>query len=367
MFFNSYIFIFAFLPLTLLGYFGLQKFKKHTTAKVFLCIMSLVFYAYYNIAYLWIIISSIILNYFGRKILVKQERIKRKVVFIILLLANIGILVYFKYFDFMILAINDLFKTSFNALNILLPLGISFFTFQQLAFIIDSYKNKETMNYSFLNYVLFVTFFPKIIQGPIALHYEIIPQFDDEKNRKINSENMAKGIMAFAFGLAKKVLIADLFGNVVNIGFGNVAELNTLTALITMFAYTIQIYFDFSGYCDMATGIALMFNIKLPMNFNSPYKAITITDFWKRWHITLTRFFTQYVYIPLGGNRKGKIRTYINILIIFLLSGIWHGANYTFIVWGILHGIGSVITRIFKGRIEKRKSYFKLDNNLCFY
>lgn len=223
------------------------------------------------------------------------------------------------------------------------------------------------MNYSFLNYVLFVTFFPKIIQGPIALHYEIIPQFDDEKNRKINSENMAKGIMAFAFGLAKKVLIADLFGNVANIGFENVAELNTLTALITMFAYTIQIYFDFSGYCDMATGIALMFNIKLPMNFNSPYKATTITDFWKRWHITLTRFFTQYVYIPLGGNRKGKIRTYINVLIIFLLSGIWHGANYTFIVWGILHGVGSVITRIFKDRIEKRKSYFKLDNNLCFY
>lgn len=178
---------------------------------------------------------------------------------------------------------------------------------------------------------------------------------------------MAKGLMAFAFGLAKKVLIADLFGNVANIGFGDVAELNTLTALITMFAYTIQIYFDFSGYCDMATGVALMFNIKLPMNFNSPYKATTITEFWKRWHITLTRFFTQYVYIPLGGNRKGKIRTYINVLIVFLLSGIWHGANYTFIVWGILQGVGSVITRIFKDRIEKRKSCFKLDNNLCVY
>ena len=149
------------------------------------------------------------------------------------------------------------------------------------------------MEYSFLNYALFVTFFPKVIQGPIALHYEIIPQFENKENQRLNSENMAKGIMAFAFGLAKKVLIADLFGNVVNIGFGNVNGLNTLIALITMFSYTMQIYFDFSGYCDMATGIALMFNIKLPMNFNSPYKATTITEFWKRWHITLTRFFTQ--------------------------------------------------------------------------
>lgn len=356
MLFNSYIFIFAFLPITLLGYFGLNKLKKYMFAKVFLCIMSLVFYAYFNISYVGIIISSILINFFGSRFILNKLKPgkMKKAVFILLLLLNIGVLIYYKYFDFILLNINSIFKSSFDAMNILLPLGISFFTFQQLSFVIDSYKEKEKVEYKFIDYVLFVTFFPQLIAGPIVLHDEIIPQFENEQNRHIKSENMAKGLMAFAFGLAKKVLIADLFGKVVDIGFGNVSSLSTLTALITMFSYTIQIYFDFSGYCDMATGIALMFNIKLPMNFNSPYKATTIVEFWKRWHITLTRFFTQYVYIPLGGNRKGKIRTYINILIIFLLSGIWHGANYTFILWGILHGIGNVITRIFKDKIEKQ-------------
>lgn len=355
MLFNSYIFIFAFLPITLLGYFGLNKIKQNKLAKIYLCIMSLVFYAYFNLAYLGIIVSSIIVNFIGSKLLNRtNKKWKKKLIFIVLLLLNIGILVYYKYFDFILVNINSIFKSSFDMLNILLPLGISFFTFQQLSFIIDSYKNKEVIKYMFWDYALFVTFFPQLIAGPIVLHNEIVPQFENKENEKINAENMAKGIMAFAFGLAKKVLIADVFGNIVNIGFQDVNYLNTLTACITMFSYTIQIYFDFSGYCDMATGIALMFNIKLPINFNSPYKAITITDFWKRWHITLTRFFTQYVYIPLGGNRKGNIRTYINIFIIFLISGIWHGANYTFIVWGILHGIGNIITRIFKEKIEKQ-------------
>lgn len=356
MLFNSYIFIFAFLPITLLGYFGLHKLKKHTMAKIFLCIMSLVFYAYFNLSYLAIIVSSIVINFLGSKYVLnkfKQGRLK-KLLFIILLLLNIGILVYYKYFDFILLNINTVFKSSFDAMNILLPLGISFFTFQQLSFVIDSYKGKKVVDYKFIDYALFVTFFPQLIAGPIVLHDEIVPQFEDEENHKVKAENMAKGLMTFAFGLAKKVLIADLFGNVVSLGFQDINSLNTLTALLTMFSYTIQIYFDFSGYCDMATGIALMFNIKLPMNFNSPYKAITIVDFWKRWHITLTRFFTEYVYIPLGGNRKGKIRTYINVFIIFLLSGIWHGANYTFIVWGIMHGIGNIITRIFKEKIEKQ-------------
>ena len=360
MLFNSYIFIFAFLPVTVLGYFGLHKLKKHTIAKIFLCVMSLVFYAYFNLSYLAIIVSSIVINFLGCKyILNKLPKGKaKKLVFIIMLLLNIGILVYYKYFDFILLNINTLFKSSFDAMNILLPLGISFFTFQQLSFVIDSYKEKKTLEYKFIDYALFVTFFPQLVAGPIVLHDEIVPQFEDKENQKMKAENIAKGLMAFAFGLAKKVLIADLFGNVVNIGFSDVNSLNTLTALITMLFYTIQIYFDFSGYCDMATGIALMFNIKLPMNFNSPYKAITITEFWKRWHITLTRFFTEYVYIPLGGNRKGKIRTYINIFIIFLLSGIWHGANYTFIVWGIMHGLGSIVTRIFKEKIEKQNVVF---------
>lgn len=357
MLFNSYIFIFAFLPITLLGYFLLHKIKKHTLAKAYLCIMSLIFYGYFNISYVGIIVSSIVINFLGSKMLAKKQRGGAKtLLLIILLLINIGILIYYKYFDFIILNLNTLFKTSFNFINVLLPLGISFFTFQQLSFIIDSYKGKENTNYKFLDYALFVTFFPQLIAGPIVLHEEIIPQFENKENESMHFENMAKGLMAFAFGLAKKILIADLFGNAVNIGFADVSKLNTITALITMFSYTIQIYFDFSGYCDMATGIALMFNIKLPINFNSPYKATNIIEFWKRWHITLTRFFTQYVYIPLGGNRKGKFRTYINIMIIFLISGIWHGANYTFIIWGLLHGIGNVITRAFKEKIEKQNT-----------
>lgn len=313
--FNSYIFIFIFLPITILGYFGLNKINKHRLAKIFLCIMSLYFYAYSNVSYLWIICSSIVVNYFGSKLLMvlnQKEHYKlRTFVFIVLILLNIGILIYYKYFDFLILNINALFNTSFNAMNLLLPLGISFFTFQQLAYIIDSYKNtKNGMPYKFLDYATFVTFFPKIMQGPIALHSEIIPQLEDKNNWQMKSENIAKGLFAFTIGLAKKVIIADLFGQVANIGFADVESLNTITALLTMFSYTIQIYFDFSGYCDMATGISLMLNIKLPINFNSPYKATNILDFWKRWHITLTRFFTQYVYISLGGNRKGKIRTY---------------------------------------------------------
>ena len=355
MLFNSYIFILAFLPTAVLGYFALHKAKKHKLAKIFLCIMSLIFYGYFKIWYLFIIISSIIINYFGTKLMAKiKGKTAKTIYFITLLIINIGVLVYFKYLDFILLNLNILFKTSFDAMNVLLPLGISFFTFQQLSYVIDCYKNKETIKYKFWDYTLFVTFFPQLIAGPIVLHDEIIPQFENKKNEKIKSENISKGLFAFALGLAKKVLIADLFARAANLGFEDVNSLNALTAIITMLSYTIQIYFDFSGYCDMATGIALMFNIKLPINFNSPYKAITILDFWKRWHITLTRFFTQYVYIPLGGNRKGVARTYINVFLIFLLSGIWHGANYTFIVWGILHGLANVITRKFKDKIEKQ-------------
>ena len=200
---------------------------------------------------------------------------------------------------------------------------------------------------------MFVTFFPQLVAGPIVLHSEIVPQFADKKKKKLNADNFAKGIMAFSFGLAKKVLIADTLGKVVNWGYLDVGALDRTNAIIVILCYTLQIYFDFSGYCDMATGIGKMFNIDLPMNFNSPYRAVTILDFWNRWHMTLTRFFTRYVYIPLGGNRKGKLRTYINVFIVFTVSGIWHGANWTFIVWGMVHGLFNIFTRIFKKYIDK--------------
>lgn len=228
--------------------------------------------------------------------------------------------------------------------HLVLPLGISFFTFQQMSFIIDSYK-KETPPYNLKTYALFVVFFPQLIAGPIVTHTEIIPQFMDLAKRKLCWKNLSCGIYIFAIGLFKKVIMADTFGNAVTWGFSNYRELNATNAFLTMLCYTIQIYFDFSGYCDMAIGIGKMFNIDLPLNFNSPYKALTITEFWDRWHITLTRFFTKYVYIPLGGNRKGTLRMYVNTMIVFIASGVWHGANWTFILWGFIHGVFIIITK----------------------
>ena len=349
MLFNSYIFVLAFLPIVLIGYFALNHFQKYSVAKVFLIIASLFFYGYFNWWYLLIIISSVGLNYLFSRVMLRENTNEavRKIVFAIALSINIGSLFFFKYYDFFISNVNAILKTDWPLLHILLPLGISFFTFQQLSYVIDSYKRDENIAaYNFFDYALFVTYFPQLIAGPIVTHDEMVPQFADVSKKKFNYENFAAGLYGFAFGLGKKVIIADTFGLLVDAGFADVSELGTVNALLVMLAYTFQIYFDFSGYCDMATGIGKMMNIDITMNFNSPYKAININDFWKRWHITLTRFFTRYVYIPLGGNRKGTVRTYVNIMIVFLVSGIWHGANWTFIVWGLLHGIAQVLTRI---------------------
>ena len=349
MLFNSYIFVLAFLPIVLIGYFGLNHFHKYTAAKVFLILASLFFYGYFNWWYLMIIVSSVGLNYLFSQLMLSEKTKNgvRKMIFAIALTLNIGSLFFFKYYDFFVSNVNVLFKTDWPLLHILLPLGISFFTFQQLSYVIDSYKrDKNIKQYIFLDYALFVTYFPQLIAGPIVTHDEMVPQFADIRKKKFDSDNFAAGLYGFALGLGKKVIIADSFGLFVDAAFADVLKLGTVNALLVMLAYTFQIYFDFSGYCDMATGIGKMMNIDITMNFNSPYKAININDFWKRWHITLTRFFTRYVYIPLGGNRKGTVRTYVNIMIVFLVSGIWHGANWTFIVWGLLHGVAQVLTRI---------------------
>ena len=261
---------------------------------------------------------------------------------------NIAVIFYFKYFDFFLENLNTIFNRSFELKNIVLPLGISFFTFQQVSYLVDSYRTQETRDYGFIEYTLFVLFFPQLIAGPIVLHKEMIPQFRNEYNRIFNSENFARGMYIFAIGLFKKVLIADTFSKAVAIGYNNVENLSSLEALLVSFSYTFQIYFDFSGYCDMAIGISSMFNINLPQNFNSPYKATSIIDFWNRWHMSLTRFLREYVYFPLGGSRKGKVRTYVNVMIVFLVSGIWHGANWTFIMWGIMHGVAQCLNRMFK-------------------
>lgn len=348
MLFNSYIFIFLFLPLCLAGYFGLNHFKKYRLAQVFLLLMSLWFYGYFNPGYLLIILSSVVINYAfykGMSAFPAPER--KKAILIIGLAANVGILVYFKYMDFFLSTCNQIFKTDFALLHVVLPLGISFFTFQQLSFVIDAYRG-EVPGYNFLEYACYVTYFPQLIAGPIVTHDELIPQFRDVSKKQFDWENFSKGIYLFVLGLSKKVLLADTFGNAANVGFADIGGLNAAQAILTMLSYTIQIYFDFSGYCDMAVGLGKMMNFTLPVNFNSPYKALTITEFWNRWHMTLTRFFTRYIYIPLGGSRKGELRTYLNTFLVFFISGFWHGAGFTFLFWGICHGIFTIITKKFK-------------------
>lgn len=250
---------------------------------------------------------------------------------------NLAALFYFKYYNFFIGNVNVLFKADLEIRNIVLPLGISFVTFQQIAFLADAYR-KETPDYALWQYALFVLFFPHIISGPIILHNDFMPLLNGDR-KKADWEQFASGIYTFAMGLGKKVLIADMFAEAVDWGYGNIAALNSTSAVFVSIAYSIQIYFDFSGYSDMAVGISRMLRLDLPINFNSPYKAATILEFWDRWHITLTRFFSKYLYIPLGGNRKGNLRTCLNTMAVFLCSGLWHGANWTFVLWGILHGI----------------------------
>lgn len=354
MLFNSYEFIFLFLPITLITYFTLNRYGKNNIAKGWLVVASLYFYSYFHLSYLYLILSSIIVNYFiGNKLNHKSLTGKERKIWMIIGVAfNLGLLGYFKYYDFFVENINIVLKTNFTLLHILLPLGISFFTFQQLSFIIDSY-NEESMKYDFLSYCLFVTFFPQLIAGPIVLPNEMLPQFEDKRNKLINYENMNRGLYMFSIGLAKKVIIADTIANFANAGFDQMETLNIIEAWMTSISYTLQLYFDFSGYCDMAMGIALMFNIVLPLNFNSPYKSTNIQEFWKRWHMTLGRFMTNYLYIPLGGNRVGERKTLRNLFIVFMASGIWHGAGWNFVIWGCLHGICILIHRVWKNSGRK--------------
>ncbi len=348
MLFNSFVFIFAFLPITFLVYFGLNKMRQYTLAKAALVVASLYFYAYFNWSYLPIILSSIVVNYLvAWRMTVDDKRWLRKLWMVVGVAFNIGMIGYFKYFDFFIENVNALFKSDFTLRNILLPLGISFFTFQQVAFVVDSYRRKTELP-KFLDYCNFVTFFPQLIAGPIVLPEEMLPQFENEENRRVNYENLFNGLFIFALGMCKKVLIADSIAVFANTGFDIMNSYTMAEAWLTSLSYSFQLYFDFSGYCDMAIGLGLMFNIRLPLNFNAPYRACDFQDFWRRWHMTLNRFLTQYLYIPLGGSRRGELRTLVNIFIVFLVSGIWHGAGWTFIVWGILHGLAMIVNRLWK-------------------
>ncbi|WP_227394423.1 MBOAT family O-acyltransferase [Jeotgalibacillus aurantiacus] len=356
MLFNSYVFILCFLPVVIVSYYLLLKLDNKLYSRLLLVLGSLYFYSFWNINYLPLILISILINYVIAIVINRVQRtILKKIYLVAGIVFNISLLGYFKYFDFFIESTNQFFQTNLPLLEIALPLAISFFTFQQIAYIVDSYRG-ETAHYNFVDYSLFVTFFPQLIAGPIVHHSEMISQFKDKANAKFNSHNFASGLFIFSIGLAKKVLIADTFAQYANDGYSNLASLTVVDSWITTLAYTLQLYFDFSGYCDMAIGLALLFNFRIPVNFNSPYKSLNIQEFWRRWHITLGRFFTQYVYIPLGGSKKGPVRTYINLFLIFFISGFWHGAGWTFIVWGVMHGVASIIYRAWsKGKVRLPK------------
>ena len=338
MLFNSYFFIFIFLPIALLGFHFIGKRGLHRLAISWLIGASLFFYGWWNPAYLILIIISIVFNYTVGAFLCKKQN---KAILIFGISINIGLIGYFKYANFFVDNFNMLINVNLYIDQIVLPLAISFFTFQQITYLVDAYRGL-TKEYNFLHYCLFVTFFPQLIAGPIVHHKEMLPQFEKKILYKLKSYHLAIGITIFALGLFKKVVFADsisIYATLVFEAAESGVALTIFEAWAGALAYTLQLYFDFSGYSDMAIGIARMFGIVLPVNFFSPYKANSIIDFWRRWHITLSRFLRDYLYIPLGGNRKGRTRRYTNLMITMLLGGFWHGAGWTFIIWGAMHGV----------------------------
>ncbi len=356
MLFNSPIYIFLFLPLVLALYFIFNRLGLPSAAKIWLVLASLFFYGYWELRYVWLIVASIGVNFLVAQAIqrlgsvhVRPSRAKKgsRLLLHFGVGFNICLLGYFKYADFFIDNINFLFGSQLVLLQLVLPLAISFFTFQQVAYLVDCYRGKAK-EYDFLNYCLFVTFFPQLISGPIVHHSEMMPQFSDNQRWKLNWRNVSMGTFVFSIGLFKKVFIADSFSVWVNAGFDNPVALSFFGAWGTALSYSLQIYYDFSGYTDMAIGAALMFNIRLPVNFNSPYKAQNIQEFWRRWHVTLSRWLRDYIYIPLGGNRHGVTRSMVFVAITFLLGGLWHGAAWTFVIWGAIHGSAMIVTRIWK-------------------
>ncbi len=359
MLFNSYIFILLFLPLVLIGYYGINKAGKYRLGMLWLTGMSCCFYGAFSVKYLLFFCVGLAVDQAAVRRMEKgMSAFSKKALFAAVLIFHIGALAYYKYSDFFIENVNRIFQADLPLLKLIMPVGISFYTFRQLAYVTDCYK-EEIKPYTFMEYASYGLFFPLLIQGPIARHDEVIGQFRDESRKKINYVNLNRGIYAFARGIAKKVLLADTLSPIVAMVFPRPYAYDAGNILIAMLCYTFQIYFDFSGYCDMAYGIGLMLGIELPLNFDSPYQAVSISDFWDRWHITLTKFFTRYVYIPLGGSRKGMFRTCVNTMIVFLISGLWHGANWTFVLWGGLNGILMVLERIFKRGLEKIPSLLK--------
>ncbi|MEQ8708379.1 MAG: MBOAT family protein [Rhodospirillales bacterium] len=341
MLFNSLEFIFIFLPMSLVAFYGARWLFRGSVRPLLavLLVVSLFFYGYWNADYLWLLAGSVVFNYGCGELL---RRYPGKGLLAVGVTFNILLLGIFKYTGFLVSEIGDLFHTGWSAPDILLPLAISFFTFQQIAYLVDCYRGQAEGSGGLLEYAVFVSFFPQLIAGPIVRHSDVAPQFRSRLGGRFSSPLMATGITLFVLGLFKKIVIADSLAPMADRAFG-IVESGTLLSLFEawagLMAFTLQIYFDFSGYTDMALGLAAMFGISLPMNFRSPYKAQSIIDFWRRWHITLSTFLRDYVYIPLGGSRGASRRRYVNLLIVMLIGGLWHGAGWTFVLWGGAHGL----------------------------
>lgn len=369
MLFNSYEFLFAFFPVVFVLFFLLGKINKEY-ASVFLGLASLFFYAWTSIKSLPLLLISIVVNYYFGLLITSANSLKNehkinenqkkisdlklgpKFLLVTALIFNLSLLGFFKYCNFFIANINELLilnnSTQINFLNIALPIGISFFTFTQIAFIVDCYQGKVRES-KFTHYLLFVSYFPHLIAGPVLHHAQMMPQFAKVSTYKLNYDKIGLGILIFVIGLAKKVLLANPLGEYADPFFQSINSSSMPSfsdSWLATLAYTFQIYFDFSGYTDMAIGLSLFFGITLPINFNAPYRSLSIVEFWRRWHISLSTFLRDYLYIPLGGNKSGRLRRYINLILTMLLGGLWHGANWTFIIWGLVHGILLTINHV---------------------
>jgi len=350
MLFNSYPFIFLFLPVTLLVFFKLGTAGRRGLAAAWLAAASLAFYGWIDVTYVPLLLGSILCNFLLGRTISVAETPRRRLILILAVTGNLALLGYFKYANFLLGSLGGEASVGLNLGGIVLPPGVSFFTFTQIAFLVDTYRG-EVKGYPFLHYGLFVSFFPHLIAGPIYHHREIAPQFSKPGIYRLNHEDCAVGLTIFSIGLFKKVVLADNVGRFSSPMFDAAAhgvQVTLFEAWGGALAYTLQLYFDFSGYSDMAIGLARLFGVRFPLNFNSPYKAASIIEFWRRWHMTLTRFLRDYIYIPLGGNRRGPWRRYGNVIITMVLAGLWHGAGWTFVVWGALHGGYLVVNHVWQ-------------------
>jgi D-alanyl-lipoteichoic acid acyltransferase DltB (MBOAT superfamily) len=346
--FNSVPFIFGFLPIALILFFSLARWSQ-TLAAGWLTAVSLFFYGWWDYNFVGLLLASVVFNYVmgftvARTMAAGSSRRGRRVL-AFAITVNLIVLAYYKYANFFLESFSSLVDTRWSIAGLILPLGISFFTFTQIAFLVDVYRRRVT-SYHFIHYALFVTYFPHLIAGPILHHKDMIEQFTRPSTYRLAGQNIAVGLTIFSIGLFKKIVIADTVAMFSRPAFAAAAQGDALSFVAAwggVLAYTFQLYFDFSGYSDMAIGISRLFGIHLPLNFNSPYKAESIIDFWRRWHMTLSRFLRDYLYVPLGGGRQRPARRYANLLITMLLGGLWHGAGWTFVVWGALHGIYLVI------------------------